>query len=79
MSAPESYWPPISEYTDMELHELSVEISMIKKNYDSFKKFDDQKNRRLTIQAKNRLELLIQLYSVKSGRNIESVRKMFGV
>lgn len=72
-------WPAISSYSDMRLYELSPEIALIRKDLEYYKKNrKDQKSRYHANEAYNRLNLLFQLYAKKSGRPLETVRKMYG-
>ena len=77
-SSRENNWPPISAYDDMAAWELSTEIAMMKKDLEYFERINDLKNRRLAIRARNRLNVLFQLYAEKTGSSLESVLKMHG-
>ena len=71
-------WPPISTYEDMALHDLSFEISMMRKDLEYYKKRNDQKSITHANEAYNRLNVLFLIYSKRSGRPLEVVREMYG-
>jgi len=73
-----SLWPTISSYYDMPLHRLSTEIALMRKDLEYYKSRNDEKSHRLAVEAYNRLNVLFQLYSEKSGRPLETVRDMYG-
>jgi len=74
----EDYWPPMSSYSDMHLGALSTEITLIRDDFEYFKQRSDPKSKRLANEARNRLGLLFQLYSKRSGMSIENVLRNFG-
>jgi hypothetical protein len=74
----ESLWPAISSYSDMHAGELGVEIALMRKDLEYFSQRSDPKSQRLANEARNRLNLLFQLYAARTGRSLESVLKMYG-
>ena len=72
-------WPPLEEYDKMETWEIPAEIAFIKKDLARFEKSSDPKKRALINPAHNRLRLLIQLLSEKSGRPIQVLWEQYDI
>lgn len=75
---PGALWKPIDAYFSMDISQLTFEIAMLKKDLKKFEQSNKPKEKALVVEARNRLNVLFQLYSKKTGRSLKSVLEDHG-